>query len=166
MKCFSICFVLVVWFSVFCTFSSMAQDASDQPLLIGRTSFRSLSARPYFDWFGSGYDGYQPNPSAIEFIKSRSSGIRVLIFGATWCSDTRANLPSFIKVLDLSGIQRKRVDLYFTDRDKHTPEGLENQYGIMRVPTFIVLRNGLELGRITESASTTLEGDLADILSK
>ena len=158
--CFLICF------SASCNFYVMAQDNSDQPILLGRTSFRTLMVKPYFDWFRRGYDSYSPNPSATEVIKTKHSGVKFLVFGATWCSDTRDLLPIFIKVTDLSGVDRRAIEMFFTDRDKHTPEGLENQYGIIRVPTFILLRNGQEIGRITESASTTIEGDLADILSK
>jgi thiol-disulfide isomerase/thioredoxin len=147
-------------------FQGMAQDSNDQPILMGRTSFRTLMVRPYFDWFRKPYDDYVPNPSALDVLRQKSSGISFLVFGGTWCEDTQKLLPLFVKVTDLAGISRNRVTLYFTDRDKHTPEGLENQYGVTRVPTFIMIKNGVEVGRITESVSQSVEADLADLLSR
>jgi thiol-disulfide isomerase/thioredoxin len=162
--------LLSTFFSLMLVFgnlsTTMAQESGDQPLLIGRTSFRTLMVRPYFDWFRLGYDPYTPNVSAVELIRQKSAGINILVFGGTWCEDTRNLLPLFVKVTDLAGISRNRITLYFTDRDKHTPEGLENQYGVNRVPTFIILKNGVELGRITETVSQSVEADLADILNR
>lgn len=147
-------------------FCSMAQDNSDQPILMGRTSFRTLLVRPYFDWFRKPYDDYVPNPSAMDVLRQKATGISFLVFGGTWCEDTQKLLPLFVKVTDLAGISRNNITLYFTDRDKHTPEGLENQYGVTRVPTFIMMKNGVEVGRITESVSQSVEADLADLLSR
>ena len=49
-------------------------------------------------------------------------------------------------------------------RDKKA-EGTEvDLLDIKYVPTFIVYRNGKEIGRIVESPQTTLEGDLKNIL--
>lgn len=147
-------------------FCSMAQDNSDQPILMGRTSFRTLLVRPYFEWFRKPYDDYVPNPSAMDVLRQKATGISFLVFGGTWCEDTQKLLPLFVKVTDLAGISRNNITLYFTDRDKHTPEGLENQYGVTRVPTFIMMKNGVEVGRITESVSQSVEADLADLLSR
>lgn len=159
-------FLLFQLFFISPDYKGMAQGNNDQPILMGRTHFRTLMLRPYFDWFRRGYDNYVPNASALEVLRQKSNGISFLVFGGTWCEDTQNLLPVFVKVTDAAGISRNRITLYFTDRDKHSPEGLENQYGVTRVPTFIMVRNGVELGRITESVSQSIEADLADILSR
>ena len=39
-----------------------------------------------------------------------------------------------------------RLHSYALDRKKTSPDGLEQSYGIERVPTFIFLRGGKEIG--------------------
>jgi len=50
------------------------------------------------------------------------------------------------------------------DRQKKDPEGLAAQYDFQRIPTFIVLQDGKEIGRIVERPEVSLEQDLAKIL--
>ena len=52
------------------------------------------------------------------------------------------------------------------DRDKKSGEGIEKQYKIERVPTFIVLKNGVEVGRVVESVENSIEADLAAIFNR
>ena len=49
-------------------------------------------------------------------------------------------------------------DLY-----KQSPGRSELNFGIERVPTFVFLRDGVEIGRITETPTNTLEEDVAHI---
>ena len=90
----------------------------------------------------------------------------LLVFAGTWCSDTQNLLPKFYKSLDDAGIARERVKLYLLDEQKNSPEQLEKQYQVVSVPTFIVLQNGKELGRIVESVQQSIEADLAKQLQK
>ena len=47
---------------------------------------------------------------------------------------------------------------------KKDEEGLAAQYEFSRILTFIVMQNGLEVGRIVERPLVSLEKDLVDIL--
>jgi len=53
------------------------------------------------------------------------------------------------------------------DRTKKDPEGLTEKWGITRVPTFVFLRNGREVGRVVEKTpvGATLEGEIARLLT-
>jgi thiol-disulfide isomerase/thioredoxin len=144
----------------------MAQSQDEQAILLGRTHYRVLQNSPQLVWFRQNYNAYQPNNSAIDALKGFPPDIRFIVFAGTWCSDTRDLLPPFYRVLDAAGINRNNVTLYFTDRDKHTPEGLENTYNVNRVPTFILLRNGSEIGRITETAQPSIEAELVNLLPR
>jgi hypothetical protein len=52
------------------------------------------------------------------------------------------------------------------DRDKKTKDFCLGDYNIQLVPTFIFTRESEETGRIIETPTTTLEGDLLDIFKK
>jgi thiol-disulfide isomerase/thioredoxin len=88
-----------------------------------------------------------------------------IVFLGTWCSDSKKEVPRFLKVVDRCGVPAERVKLYGLDRSKKSPDGLAETYGITKVPTFIVLKHGREVGRITELPQTTLEADLLTILA-
>jgi hypothetical protein len=53
------------------------------------------------------------------------------------------------------------------DRSKKDAGGLTEKWGITRVPTFVFLRNGQEIGRFVERVppGSTLEAEIARILS-
>lgn len=102
----------------------------------------------------------------IEMIRQAHTGVHVLVFMGTWCSDSKREVPRFLRIVDGSGMTAADVDLYGLDRKKKSPDGLEEKYAIERVPTFIFLRKGKEIGRIVETPRTTLEGDILDILAR
>jgi len=90
--------------------------------------------------------------------------IQFMVFAGTWCEKSQELLPRFYKVLDLAGISRQRVTLCFLDRDKRSPQGIENNYSINTTPVFIILQKGVEIGRITETISQSIEADIADLI--
>jgi hypothetical protein len=157
-----------IHFSVvlFClSFFLMGMQADDAPILLGKTHGRRLTRGEEGIWFKRNYNSYATDAGAIAVMKKHCKGLRFLVFAGSWCSDTRQWLPAFYRVTDEAGIARRNIDLYFADRNKVTPEGLENQYHIERLPTFIVLSGEAEIGRITETpASGSIEKDLLAIM--
>ena len=101
----------------------------------------------------------------IEMIRQARGGVHVLVFMGTWCSDSKREVPRFLRIADSTGMTSQDYALYALDRSKISPEGLERQYQIERIPTFIFLRGNKEIGRIVESPRTTLEGDILTILA-
>ena len=142
------------------------QDEKDAALLLGRVNVKLLQSSPRFNWFEVGYNDYSTNASAIEQLSKNSAAISFIVFGGTWNNQTQLLLPQFYKVLDEAKINRGRAMLYFLDRDKHSPQGFEGEYSINDVPTFIVLKNGQEIGRIAGNVSSSIDGDLADIVTR
>lgn len=62
--------------------------------------------------------------------------------------------------------QKPKITLVLVDRSKKSGKGIEAPYNIEYVPTFIVLRNQKEIGRIVESVSKSMEADLLEILGR
>lgn len=104
-------------------------------------------------------------PEFVELIRESAGDAEYLVFVGTWCGDSRREVPRFLRIAEEAGIPPERIRLYNLDRTKTSPDGLTARWEIERVPTFIVLRGGREIGRIVERPRSTLEGDLLMILA-
>jgi len=115
--------------------------------------------------FVAEYDTLHVQTDFVDLIKKAGADVETIVFLGAWCSDSRHHVPRFLKVVDLVQPSLKRVTLYGVDRKKKSPGGTEAQYHIERVPTFIFLKHGEEIGRIVENPQASLEGDMLSILA-
>jgi thiol-disulfide isomerase/thioredoxin len=139
---------------------------TEQNVITGITDVRLLERGIGFRWFKDGYFNYQPNLSAINVIKDLPKDIQFVVFAGTWCELSQKLLPQFYRVMDLAGVPKQKITLCFLDRDKRSPQGIENSYAINNTPVFIILQKGIEIGRITEVVSQSIEADIADLLPR
>jgi hypothetical protein len=137
---------------------------TEQNVIVGISDVRVLERSLSYRWYKDGYFNYQSNISAINAIKEMPKDIQFMVFAGTWCEKSQQLLPQFYKVMDLAGISRQRVKLCFLDRDKRSPQGIENNYSINSTPVFIILQKGIEIGRITEAINQSIEADIADLI--
>jgi thiol-disulfide isomerase/thioredoxin len=117
-------------------------------------------------WKGLRAQDYEPDATAVQTIRNNTADVNVFAVVATWCPDSRRELPRFFKISDQAGWSMKRIELLAVDRTKKDPEGQTVRWNVTRVPTFIFLRDGKEIGRVTERPVTTLEKDIAAIVVK
>jgi hypothetical protein len=117
-------------------------------------------------WKGLRAQDYEPDAAAVATIRDGARDIEVFAVVATWCPDTRRDLPRFFKIADQSGLPMSKVKLLAVDRTKKDAEGQTEKWNVTRVPTFIFLRAGREVGRVVERPTTTLEQDIANIVKK
>ena len=151
---------LLVILSLFMGMSLSAQkwyvDHNEEMQFWGDISIESLKKAPHGDWYAAYYDDYNPERN-----------VNVLVYMGTWCSDSQEWVPKFVKLWEANGLPTSNI--YLTglhngdDKYKQSPDRSELNYGIERVPTFIFLRDGVEIGRITESPTNSLEEDVAFI---
>jgi thiol-disulfide isomerase/thioredoxin len=127
---------------------------------------REILATPPYAAFHAGYDSAKIAPEFVPMIRQVREGVEVTIFFGGWCSDSRREVPRFLKLADEAGFPQSSVRLYALDRTKKSDDGLTEKFGIQRIPTFIFMKQGSEIGRITESPATTLEGDVLTILAR
>jgi thiol-disulfide isomerase/thioredoxin len=157
--------LLFLLFSIF-SIMAMAQQPTST-ILTGKTDVQQLTDQAAYPWFTTNYQAYQTDKTvAVQLKKAMPKGATLIVFGGTWCSDTQNLLPKFYKALDDAGIDRKQVQLYLVDEKKTSPEGLEKQYNIVSVPTFVLMHKGTEVGRIVESVQKNIETDLLNLLPK
>ena len=126
--------------------TSVDQDGN----IVGLYNINILESNKYSAWFSEGYNNYSANSSAIDMLLTLPKNTTFLVFGGVWCED-------------LAGIKRNRIQLYLLDKNKTSPAGLESQYSIHCIPTFIIMRDGKEIGRIVESVGVSIEYDLVEV---
>ena len=142
---------------------SIGQSCSGGPVLTGRITRAALDAIP--GWGAPGAEGYTPDLAAIATIRRHAATLEVLAFVGTWCPDCHRDTPRLLKIADEAGLPSSRITIYGLDRSKTDSEGLVEQWNIVRLPTFILIRDGRELGRVIERPKSTLEQDIAQILT-
>lgn len=157
-----------LWCVVFCAFvvASCAGTVGKKTAAIelGWVD-RSVLNQPEHHQFKTRYDTAAIDQDITELMQSVNSGVDFLVFLGTWCPDSRREVPHFLKITDRCGIESSRVRLYGLDRSKKSADGLTDQYHIEFVPTFVFLKNGTEVGRITEKPHGSLEADMFAILA-
>jgi thiol-disulfide isomerase/thioredoxin len=126
---------------------------------------RSALMKPDYPRFKENFDTLHVDNNFVEMIKTLHSGIDVLVALGTWCSDSKREVPRFLKIADLASIASAQIKYYGVDRTKKSADGLTDRYRIERVPTFIFLKQGNEVGRIVESPKNSLEEDMLVILA-
>jgi len=134
--------------------------------LVGETTRAQIEAAP--EWAAAEAES-QPDPQASTALATVPPGAEVTIFLGTWCGDSRREVPRLWKALDIAG--SRGVDVPFAihyiavDRQKKEPSAPVTNNDIRYVPTFIVTREGREVGRIVEQAPNGIEHDLLDLLT-
>ena len=135
--------------------------------LIGYFDPGRLSQEPYSSWYIKGYDDYQYNTAAVNLLMDMNkTGISIKIVMGTWCSDSRREVPRFMKILDLWQFPLSGVTFIGVDDAKRSPVGDYDKLDIQRVPTIIIYKNNIEAGRIIENPVTSLEQDMVNILGR
>ncbi len=127
---------------------------------------RDILDTPPYAPFHAGYDTAKIAPEFVPMIRQVREGVEVTIFFGAWCGDSKREVPRFLTLADQSGFPKSSIRLYALDRTKRSDDGLTQKFAIERIPTFIFLKDGKEIGRITESPTSTMEGDVLTILAR
>lgn len=143
--------------------SSPTPTPSPAPLL-GHVTRAQLKAYPPWALFWE--QPYVPDPASVASIKRDAKGVSVLLVMGTWCPDSKRELPRYFATMDAAGMRQSTLTMIGVDRSKKDTEGLTDKWNITRVPTFIFLRNGKEVGRFVERTppDSTFEAEMAKIL--
>ena len=107
---------------------------------------------------------YTPDSKVISQISALNIQVDIFIFMASWCADSRRNVPIFFKAVE--GNPNYNIKMWALNRKKQIDNGLHELYQIKRVPTFIFKYNDKEIGRITEFPKNTMVLDILEILNK
>lgn len=140
-----------------------AEGADEEPVLTGLVTREELEeAMP--SWVGETVAA-EIDEEAATALAAVEPGAEVAVVLGTWCSDSRREVPRFWRALDqVGGVVPFEVTYLAVDREKQEPAELLAGLEVTHVPTFIVRRDGREVGRIVERAPGAIELDLLDLL--
>ncbi len=172
MRIYLLAIVFVFLFSA-CTTSRQAMKINysivpdgNEKVLKGIINRKIIETDTAFKWFQENMKWANIDSKAIEAFTTKKDLFSVIVFGGTWCHDTQNLLPVFYKLVDKSNYPDNKISLIVTDRDKKTINDLHTKYNITNVPTFIIIHNGKEIGRVVEYGKTgAIDKELGEIVN-
>jgi thiol-disulfide isomerase/thioredoxin len=141
-------------------------EESEKPMLVGYCNREAFDDTSFSDWWNEEYDMYEVDIETAGQLKNNFENVEIKLVMATWCSDSRREVPRFYKILDEIEYPSENVDLIGVNREK---AGLADEVDGMEihfVPTIIFHRNDEEIGRIVEMPYESLEKDMVEIVLK
>lgn len=141
-------------------------DSAEKKLLYGIVTLNDIKGDTSFTWYAEALKYYRPNAPLVKALKEKAGQFTLLLFTGTWCHDSQQIIPKYFACLEAAGISDSSYSIIAADRDKRTIANLHHIFGVVNVPTIIVLKNGKEVGRIDEYGKTGLpDQELAGIIS-
>jgi len=161
-------FVLLTLISVFPQekYKTITDEKSGKAMLVGEITREAFNDTSFSWWYNSEYENYSPEKTILDSVAVKSSELKIVIILGTWCSDSRREVPRFLKITDSLKICDDKIKLIAVNRDKQDLSGGVDSLNIELVPTFIFYRNENEIGRIVEAPLETLEKDFNAIVWK
>jgi thiol-disulfide isomerase/thioredoxin len=132
----------------------------DKEILYGNCDRSGLGKGEFGSLFAEYYQIYKPDKAVLNQLRKKKEGVEILIVLGTWCSDSQEQVPKFFKILDKINFADKNVRMICVSSNKEAGAIETASYNIQKVPTFIIYKNGKEIGRIIETPYATLEKDL------
>lgn len=148
--------------------NSIVLNENKQTVLLGYCSPQMLLQKPFSDWFVPNYNNSKTDSITIVALKTAFKKKRIEIYAGTWCGESKADLPKFLKILKESEVDSTQLKLIFlnntADLYKQSPQHEEAGKNIVRTPTYIIYNGKKEMGRIIDSPIESFEKDLLKIL--
>lgn len=121
---------------------------------------------PYAEYFNMYFDEFTFSQDSLMQYHAQLNTVDITIVMGSWCSDSQEQVPKLLKIYEEMGGSEERLKVICVDRNKEV-EGIDIQaMDIKLVPTFIISRDGKEIGRIIETPEYTMVRDLRDILKQ
>ncbi len=138
-----------------------------EKVLKGYINKSVLDNDPTFKWFRENMKYGVADSLAVAAFHKHAKDFKLVVFGGTWCEDTQAMLPLLYRLVEKSGYPESNITLVAVDRTKIGPDDLHKIYNVTNVPTFIVLINDKEIGRVVEFGKyAQVDKELGEIVSK
>lgn len=144
----------------------MLDEKSGKQMLIGLCDRTAFTDTNYAWWFNAEYDNYNPDSTTIAKLNTSVRNYKIKIVMASWCGDSKREVPRFFKIMDRAKYDYKNFELVCVDRNKQCSEGDVDKLDIKFVPTFIFFKGDIATGRIVEMPKGKLEEDILEIISK
>ncbi|MEQ9091503.1 MAG: thioredoxin family protein [Balneola sp.] len=109
---------------------------------------------------------YKPDSEIISGLNAIQDSVLVDVFMGMWCHDSKREIPAFFKIME--SIDNPLITANYTALEyrRRGPKDIIKENNIKRTPTFIIYKNGKEVGRIIEEVEVSMESDLYQIIIK
>jgi hypothetical protein len=144
--------------------TTASKASNGKKTLKGKIEMKTLMNDSAFAWFYTGVNGYQPNDNMLNYIKDNRGKFNIVAVVGTWEEQSRVLLPALYKIMILGGSPDEQVLTY--GADEKLQSDAPQDYKIKKLPTFILFREGKEIGRVSGEVGESLESDMAKILLK
>ena len=143
-------------------FSIMCQEEQKPPRYVG--VFTAEEVLEHSERYADAAFIYVPDADALAVFSRVKEPVTIKLFYRTDCIDSIHHVPPFIKTIQLAENPYITVVYIGVNTAKDTPADQLAGWNIQRVPTFIVIHGGEEVGRVIETPQVKIEVDLAQIL--
>jgi thiol-disulfide isomerase/thioredoxin len=167
LKIFFLCLVFFTMFFCLGAFSqNEIQKTKDTTYILGKVNWAQWTKLA--NWPDYQAEDYNPDSLKTVYLEKiiKTENINFILFSATWCSDSKDQVPKIIKLLKSINFNIDKLEIYGVDRSKKEPSHIAEMMMIEFIPTLIILRDGLETGRIMEfpRPGKTWEDEIIGIL--
>lgn len=140
----------IVIFAIVLISLSVTSKAQNENMLVGKYNLEQWMSEA--KWSIEEMNKYFPNDSVINLLKPivEEQKIGFIVFGGSWCGDTKSELPKIFSVLKSLGVDIQKIPIYGIDRDKYEPSFTSKRMMIKKVPTLIITYQNEEMFRIEE----------------
>ena len=142
-------------------------ETTGKDIFIGYVNVDGLKGEIFRDAYVRGLSEYVAHDSTVQAFKLLLDKVSFRIIMGTWCSDSEEEVPRFLNILfnaEFDVLNPQNLEIICVDRNKEAGDIKVARYKADRVPTFIVYRDGREIGRIVERFKGKPEADLLEIL--
>ena len=175
MKNSAILIVFAFSFSFFLSLGCYAQAKTYQistdkengaKVLKGLLTRADIDTDTSFKWFQQNYQLGHANEQAVQAFKKNGTKFQIVVFFGTWCDDSQNLLPVFFRLADKSAYPETNITLIGIERGKMALNNLRTAFNITNSPTFIVMKDGKEIGRVVEYGKYgQIDKELGEIVS-
>ena len=142
-------------------------EGSNTEILLGACNRDAFAMPEFQSWFEMEYEMYEPAQDIVAQLNLLPmEEISFTIFLGTWCPDSRREVPRFFRIIDDLEVADDAISMFGLDRNKSMPGKDVTGLDVYFVPTFILYRDGVEIGRIVEMPETTIEADILGIMGQ
>jgi thiol-disulfide isomerase/thioredoxin len=147
-------------FILFLTLISTSVFAQDE-FLTGPVTESQIREISIFDVYTV---RYQPNESLIKKLNAVQDSIFIDVYMGTWCHDSKREVPALFKIMETLDNPLFSASYTALEYRRRGPKEIIEENNIKRTPTFIIYKNGKEVGRIIEEAKQSIEADLYNVI--
>jgi thiol-disulfide isomerase/thioredoxin len=145
---------------------SIDDPVRKRPVLVDYVDRDGLKTGEFALFYDEEYNGYRADAEVLSQLGILlGEDIHLIIVLATWCGDSKREVPRFLKLLDELGFPDTSLTMIGVDSHKQAYEVDIEHLEVEYVPTFIVFRHDTEIGRIVEIPIVSLEADLLQIVN-